>query len=117
MMLEPGWVAGSVISASPARGPLASHRRSLATLVIATAREFRAPWANTMVSRDACRSKWFPASQKPSPTAWPMRLMVFSANSGCVLIPVPTAVPPSGSSAMSSLASFTRRMACSIWDA
>ena len=36
-MLEPGWIAGSVISARPARGPLASQRRSLAMRVNETA--------------------------------------------------------------------------------
>ena len=78
---------------------------------------FSAPWAWTTVSRLACRSKWFVASLKPSPTASEIRWIVFRAKSGWVLIPVPTAVPPRGSSAMSSLASFTLRIPGSTWAA
>ena len=45
MMLDPGWMAGSVISAIPARGPLAIRRRSLAILQSDTASVFSAPCA------------------------------------------------------------------------
>ena len=40
---EPGWTAGSVISESPARGPMLSRRRSLATFPTSTAKRRIAP--------------------------------------------------------------------------
>ena len=43
MIDEPGCTAGSAISASPARGPMLSSRRSLATLPNSTARRRTAP--------------------------------------------------------------------------
>ncbi len=38
MIEDPGWTAGRMISARPARGPMASRRRSLAILPSSTAR-------------------------------------------------------------------------------
>ena len=46
-----------------------------------------------------------------------MSPITFGGNSGWVLMPVPTAVPPSGSSASVAIASSQRRRARSTWPA
>jgi hypothetical protein len=63
MIEEPGWMAGSEISASPAVGPLASQRMSLAIFRRETASVFSAPDAKTNASFAPCASKWLDASR------------------------------------------------------
>jgi hypothetical protein len=43
MMLDPGWIAGSVISAMPQRGPLFKSRTSLAIFMSDAATLLSAP--------------------------------------------------------------------------
>ena len=58
------------------------------------------PDASTSESRDACASKWLRASDRGRPVVATSSAMTAAAKPGGVLIPVPTAVPPSGSSPM-----------------
>ena len=99
MIEEPGCRSGMRISPRPARGPEPIQRRSLQILTRLTATVFRAPDASTSASREPCASKWFRASRSGRPVSSMRTPMTFSAKPGGVLIPVPTAVPPSGSSA------------------
>src|ERR1051325_2475768 len=94
MMLEPGWIAGSVTSASPQRGPLFMSRTSFAIFMRLAATELRAPLAQQAPSCAPCASKWFEASWKDVPASLPSSAAMRRPNSGCVLSPVPTAVPP-----------------------
>ena len=98
MMEEPGWVSGRRISPIPHRGPDPIQRTSFAILIRETATVFRTPLVSTDASRAPGASKWFRASRKRHPVILLSREMAFLAKAGWVFIPVPTAVPPRGSS-------------------
>ena len=108
MMLEPGCTAGSVSSARPQRGPLFMSRTSFAILTRLAAVEFSAPLAHAAPSCAPCASKWLRASVKLEPVILPSSAAMRRPNSGCVLSPVPTAVPPIASSRKSGSVAFTR---------
>ena len=98
MIEEPGCRSGRAISPSPARGPDPIQRRSLQILYRLTAITRSTPLASTSASRPPAASKWFRASVSGSPVEDASRAMTRAANSGGALSPVPTAVPPRGSS-------------------
>jgi hypothetical protein len=108
-MIElPGWIAGRLISARPLVGPLASQRMSLAILISDTASVFSAPEARR-------RRPWRPAPRSGSrPRGTPAPVASADAADRRLgevrgrLVPVPTAVPPSASSASSSEAVRSR---------
>ena len=70
MMDEPGSFSGMVISPMPQRGPLASHRTSLAIFVRLAASVFSAPWACTSASCDASDSNLLGEVTKGWPVNW-----------------------------------------------
>jgi hypothetical protein len=98
MIDEPGSFSGSRSSPSPARGPDASHRMSLAIFINDVASVLIAPCANTMPSCDASAANLFGADTNGKPVSSAIFAAVRSANSACVFSPVPTAVPPMASS-------------------
>ena len=69
---------------------------------------FSRPWHSTSPSRWALASKWFSASSKGMPVSSERISQTRRPNSGCVLMPVPTAVPPTGSSRTASMAAAAR---------
>ena len=96
-MIElPFWSSGRKISASPARGPEPIRRRSFAIFVSETATVFSAPDASTSASRAACDSNGSAGGEIVRPVVSLSSRRTRPANSGCVLRPVPVAVPPSG---------------------
>jgi len=99
MIEEPGWRSGREISARPVRGPDDIQRRSLAIFVRPTAIVRSCPLVSTTPSRAPCASKWSRASVRGSPVTRATSSMTAAENPGGVLMPVPTAVPPRGSSA------------------
>ena len=117
MIEEPGCTGGIAISAMPARGPQPSRRMSLAILKSATATDLSAPLALTAESSVDWPLKWLAVSRSGSPVASASPAMTRRANSGWVPTPVPTAVPPRGSSASTPSASPQRCRACSTWPA
>ena len=98
MMELPGSFSGMSSSPTPHRGPEASIRMSLAIFIKDAARVFTAPLANTTASCAAKASNLLGAERKGSPVILAILAAALSAKSGCVLRPVPTAVPPSASS-------------------
>ena len=117
-MIElPGCVSGSRISPMPQRGPLPSQRRSLAIFVSDTAMVLRWPLASTSPSLQLCASKWLRASRNSLPVSRSRCPTTRPAKSGWQLSPVPTAVPPMGSSSTSWMAAFARWTASSHWRA
>ena len=117
MMLEPGWIAGRVISARPQRGPLFMSRTSFAIFIRLAATVLSAPLAHAAPSWAPWASKWFAASTKVVPASRPISSAMRRPNSGCVLSPVPTAVPPIASSRRSGSTARTRAIECSTCDA
>ena len=115
MMDDPGCVAGSLISPSPQRGPDPSQRMSLAIFIREVAMVLSWPETSTQASFAPWASKWFSASRNSSSVSSEMTTMARRANSGWVLMPVPTAVPPSASSASAFEAPCARSRAWSIW--
>jgi hypothetical protein len=101
----------------PARGPLPSQRMSLETFMTLTATVFRAPLAKTVPSTALCAWKWFSVSRTSTPKRSLSLSQTLFANSGWVLTPVPTAVPPKATSESSSMALWMRCMPRSIWPA
>ena len=98
-MIElPGSFSGSISSPRPARGPEPSQRTSLAIFMRLTASVRIAPCAKTRSSCDASAANLFGAERNGSPVSSAIFAAARSANSGCVLSPVPTAVPPIASS-------------------
>ena len=93
----------------PARGPEPISARSWAIFVSDTATTFSAPDSSTSASRLACASKGSSGAPISRPLAALSRARMRSANSGCVLRPLPTAVPPSGICATCGRALRTRR--------
>ena len=113
MIDDPGWRSGMKISDNPARGPLPIHRRSLAIFTSATAVVRRWPDASTSESRADWAAKWSRASLKGSCMSEASRAMTPFAKVFGALSPVPTAVPPKGSSPMRGKASRSRSTDCS----
>ena len=110
MIDEPACSSGSSSSASPADGPLASRRMSLAIFVSATAMPRSPadasasapcpPWWTIGLARRPQRQPGLGGERGDRPPA---------ANAGGALMPVPTAVPPSGSSPSASTSARDRR--------
>ena len=98
MIDEPGCRSGRRISASPVRGPDAIQRMSLPILTSATASARRLPDSSTRASRAPCTAKWSPASASGSSRSRANWSITSVGEPGGQLMPVPTAVPPSGSS-------------------
>ncbi|GBE57033.1 hypothetical protein BMS3Bbin16_01248 [archaeon BMS3Bbin16] len=107
MIDEPGSFAGIVISPSPAVGPLAIHRISFAIFVRLTATVFKTPLSSTIVSWAAIPSPLSGFSLNLIPVICEMFLTTSAEKPSGVLIPVPTAVPPMGSSSSLLLASLS----------
>ena len=97
MIEEPFCSSGRKSSPMPARGPEPISARSLAILVSETATTFSAPDSSTSASRLACASNGSSGARiVEAGVGRRARSRTRSANSGCVLRPVPVAVPPSG---------------------
>ena len=111
-MIElPGCSDGSEISPMPQRGPEASQRRSLAILLSDTAIVFSAPLVSTAASLAAMRLEVVRAPARTGARcAPPCGAMTASAKPGGAFRPVPTAVPPSASSASRGRAACRRSM-------
>jgi hypothetical protein len=91
---------------------------SLAILVKDTAIVRSAPDASTRPSRAACASKLFFAGVRAStPVALTSSATTFGPNPSGALSPVPTAVPPMGSSPSRGRQATTRSIPASIWRA
>ncbi len=103
-MIElPGWTSGSCSSPRPVRGPEASRRTSLAILSRLTATVRSAPdAASDRVERGLGLEVVVGLAQRDTGTLLRASGRRARANSGCVLMPVPTAVPPSATSDSSS---------------
>ena len=110
-------VAGNVISAKPQRGPEFMSRTSFAIFMRLAATELSAPLAQHAPSCAPCASKWFGASWNVVPASLPISAAMRRPNSGCVLSPVPTAVPPIASSRRSGSVALTRAMPCCTCEA
>ena len=108
MIEEPFCSSGRNSSPMPARGPEPISARSLAIFVSETAMTFSAPESSTSASRLPCASNGSSGARMSRPVASESSARTFSANSGCVLRPVPVAVPPSGICATRGSASATR---------
>jgi hypothetical protein len=90
---------------------------SFATFVSDTATVFSAPDASTIPSRAACASNGSAGGEISSPVSRASTSRTRAANSGCVLRPVPVAVPPSGIWPSRGNTSRTRAMPCRTWAA
>ena len=99
MMLEPGCVAGSSISFRPVRAPEVRRRRSLAIFMRPTASVRSAPDVSTAASRFCIASKRSGAGTNRSPVRRASSAVTRSPKPGGAFRPVPSAVPPIGSSA------------------
>jgi hypothetical protein len=96
-MIElPGSFSGSTSSCSPARGPEASQRMSLAAFIWATATPRRPALTATMASNDPWAAYLLRAVRSGSPVSCASSAAISSANPSGALRPVPTAVPPGG---------------------
>jgi hypothetical protein len=98
MIEDPGSFSGRISSPSPARGPEPSHRMSLATFIKETASVASVPDAWTIASLEASAANRFGAGTKGSPVSRAISTIEASPNPSGALSPVPTAVPPIGSS-------------------
>ena len=76
-----------------------------------------APWAAIAASRVAWAWKWLSVSRTSRPVSADRRAQARSAYSGWALMPVPTAVPPSGTDSSSAWAALARRSDSSTWPA
>ncbi len=98
-MIElPGSFSGMEISPRPQRGPDAIQRISFAIFMSEQASVFNAPCAKTSASCAASDSNLFGAVINGRPVNSAIVFAPRTANSGCVLSPVPTAVPPNANS-------------------
>ena len=113
MIEEPGCVSGRASSPIPARGPMPMSRTSDAIFHRPSAIARMPPCAAITASSDAWAWKWFGASRTGRPVNSERWAHARAAYSGWALIPVPTAVPPSGTVSSSSRADCARRMASS----
>ncbi len=94
MMDEPGSFSGMVSSPRPQRGPEASQRMSLEIFISDAASVSIAPCAKTISSCADSAANLLRCERKGRPVSSAIFFAARSANSGCVLSPVPTAVPP-----------------------
>ena len=120
MIDEPFCSSGRRSSERPARGPEPISARSFAILISETATTLSAPESSTSESRLACASKRSRGAETSMPMSFEISARTFSANSGCVLRPVPVAVPPSGSWPTRSSVERTRsapRLICAAYPA
>ena len=117
MIDEPGCRSGMCSSPRPVLGPDPIQRMSLLIFVSETAIVRRAPDASTSPSRLACASKWSFASVIGSSVSATISSSTFCGKPAGVLMPVPTAVPPSGTSATRGSTACTRSMPRRIWRA
>ena len=108
MMDDPGCKSGMLISAIPVFGPEPIQRMSLQILVSDTAMTRSAPDASTSPSRAPWASKWSFASVTGSLVEDASSAMTAAENPAGVLIPVPTAVPPRGTSATRTMVDWIR---------
>jgi hypothetical protein len=108
MIEEPGCRSGMCSSPRPVLGPDPIQRMSLQILVRLTASVRSAPDASTRPSRAPCASKWSSASVMGSPVSSASTRMTFCGKPRGVLMPVPVAVPPRGTSATRGSAVRTR---------
>ncbi len=108
MIDEPGWSAGSWISPIPPFGPDARRRRSFAILAREPAAVRVAAESAASVSRKACCSKGTRAGRSSTLVLAAIAASARAGSSGWRFRPVPTAVPPSGTSRRSSLARSMR---------
>ena len=108
MIEDPGCRSGMRSSPRPVFGPEPIQRRSLQILVRLTAMTRRAPEASTSPSRAPWASKWSIASVTGRPEFSASSAMTSWEKPAGVLIPVPTAVPPSGTSATRTMVAETR---------
>mmetsp|Transcript_1228 Transcript_1228/g.2848 ORF Transcript_1228/g.2848 Transcript_1228/m.2848 type:complete len:262 (+) Transcript_1228:316-1101(+) len=108
MMLLPGSLAGRLSSPSPARGPLPSIRMSLEILSRLSAMVLSMPERAVCASCAASASNLLGAETKGSPVSTEISRAMRSAYSGCVLRPVPTAVPPMASSVRCTMDALAR---------
>mmetsp|Transcript_10137 Transcript_10137/g.25382 ORF Transcript_10137/g.25382 Transcript_10137/m.25382 type:complete len:346 (+) Transcript_10137:114-1151(+) len=115
MMLDPGSFSGRASSPRPQRGPDPSQRRSLASFMKEQASVFSAPCANTSASWEASASNLLGAEWNASPDKALILAATSSANLGCVLRPVPTAVPPCARRRSLPSDCSTRSMPYSTW--
>ena len=88
---------------------------SLAILIRATATVRTWPDVSTRASRDAWAAKWSGGLGEGSPVRLASRSTTAAAEPGGALIPVPTAVPPSGSSPRRPQRARRRAAACVTW--
>ena len=114
MMEDPGSFSGIVISPRPSRGPLASHRISLAIFIRSAASAFSAPCANTISSLEVRAWNLFSAVTKGRPVFSAIFAADRVSKPAGAFSPVPTAVPPRASASRgfsairSSSSSFSR---------
>ncbi|CAH0327099.1 hypothetical protein SRABI128_05766 [Microbacterium sp. Bi128] len=110
MIDEPGCRSGMAISPRPVLGPEPIQRRSL--LIFMKEIAMLRSWldASMRPSRLAWASKWSRASVRGSPVSAASSSITRSGNPAGVLMPVPTAVPPSGTSATRGRAALMRSM-------
>ena len=97
MIEEPGSFSGRSSSPRPDRGPLPSHRMSLAIFIRDAASVFTAPWAWTIASWAASAANLFGAEVKGRPVSSAIFAAAASPKPAGAFSPVPTAVPPTAS--------------------
>ena len=93
-MEDPGSFAGKISSPMPQRGPDPNHLISLAIFINEQAKVFRVPLHITTASCAAKAANLLSAETKGKSVILAISWATFSANSGWVFNPVPTAVPP-----------------------
>ena len=98
-------------------GPEPIQRMSLQIFVRLTASTFSTPDASTRPSRAPCASKWSAASVSGRPVVSATIAMTRSEKPAGVLMPVPVAVPPRGTSASRGTADCNRSIARRTWRA
>ena len=110
MIEEPGCRSGRAISPRPVFGPEPIQRRSLLIFMSENAMFRSWPEASTRPSRLAWASKWLRASVSGRPVSSASSSITRAEKPFGVLMPVPTAVPPSGTSATRGSADWMRSM-------
>ena len=93
-----GSFAGSTNSPRPHRGPLPNQRISFAIFISAAASIFNAPDISTAASCAANPANLLRPTRNGCPVNSEIASTIFRSNPALLLIPVPTAVPPIGSS-------------------
>jgi hypothetical protein len=73
------------------------------------------PESATSASRAPCAAKWSGASRTARPVDAASRADTFAPKPGGALMPVPTAVPPIGSSPTAPSVASTAAAACATW--